>query len=289
MYLQSIFYFQWLAAKAYDGGMAIDEMLQLYEVLEDSLCEIKENEEHVSDVIIDELRSNSVPVSHNSSDNSLNSLDADGSFKENITPSSQNHNKDILNSQVHQLCWSSNSYDNIDVFNSVPTKHKPLPLIKHKSQYDPPFYYNKKLAKLNSDQRTCILFEHHLHMLKKYHQLNANVFINGAIETTSNSNRCVLCEPVTEYNDDKDENDISNCIDLESYLPELTYQVKRKTSVENDFDTKLKKNKQLSINTSFNTENSRKRNSTSKISNEEIIKKSKLFSDLKSTPMKLKY
>lgn len=203
--------------------------------------------------------------------------------------------KDIFNEDKEKL----NNNDNgsvcekkifIDVLNCKPDLHDPLPLVKHFPRFHPPYYCDASLIKCDENIQRKKIYEYHLLLLQRYQafQMKANIYApwGNPIHTNPDFNGSLSREkfnyPVDENanNSNKSSSEsLSYENDTMVYVSRTGRQTKRHIYKEVN-DEEFKTNKKQKTNNSFNstsTTTSKKRVSKT---NDEIMKRSKLFNDL---------
>lgn len=227
----------------YDPLLSEQEMLELYQAVsnskntataEDEKRRILEDTQQDDDML-DELRLNSVPVIKDDL-NTTGSINSDAST--NSKDTSQEINQNV-----------SNNFDDVDVFNSIPVTHPPLPRISYKPKYNPPLYSNPKISHLSFEEKKKLIASYHkrlIDMYDSYQRLSVNyapldkpihsdIRFNGNLfKTESKSNSFEFEDDRTyEHLQDDNLNDV--------YILRSGRQTKRKLYSENRNDEKKSK------------------------------------------------
>ncbi|KAF2905507.1 hypothetical protein ILUMI_00673 [Ignelater luminosus] len=209
--------------------------------------------------------------------------------------------------------------DFIDVFDCVPTKHGALKHIPVSPQYNPPFYCSRKVTDKEIKERARMIYSYHLALHRIYDNYQRQSIYPApwgkAIQPTLRFNGSLLkkiekleettpalrsdAENVYEFMQDL-KNDKNSDDDFETYTSKSGRQTKRKLYAEDlDDDDELHKKsksatdvmeadsewlaKRKPATTAGNNDKKptsvRKRRSIGTLSNEEIMKRSRLFTD----------
>lgn len=269
--------------------MSNSEMLQLHQVLNHSKTTATAEDEHRrtnADAnsnydFIDEMRIHSVPVKKSEhSDLHESHMDVSATSTSQIpTLNFTNSSDETVNPR--KRLNNDDDDDNIDVFNCAPTKHPPLTLI-NKPKSNPPLYCDPKFRKLNLEERKRLLTEHHKKLIQIYdsYQRKSQIYapLGKPIQPDINFNGTLLKadDTVTSYDfEDEDLFTEDNISDI--YITKTGKQTKRKLSTESLNDSW--KNKSASHNNQDSPTGSiSKRRNISAMSNDQIMKRSKIFS-----------
>ncbi|XP_031345003.1 uncharacterized protein LOC116172039 isoform X2 [Photinus pyralis] len=267
--------------------MSTSEMSELYRVLNHSKTTATAEDEQrrtIADAnsnydFVDEMRLNSVPVKK-SEQSELRESQMDVS--ETSTSQTLTRNSSITDENVDpkQRC---NDFDSVDVFNSAPTKHPPLTLISYKPKYNPPLYCDPKFIKLNLEERKRLLSEYHRKLIQIYDtfQRKSKVYapLGKPVQPDIKFNGTLLKgnDKVISYDfEDEDLFVEDNLSDI--YITKTGRQTKRKLYTESLNDSWRNKSSSHHNQDYSPTSSVSKRRNISTLNNDQIMKRSKIFS-----------
>lgn len=273
-------------AGSYDGGLSNKEMLEIYRVVNQSKAtaeiEQRRTDTNSIDDFIDEMRLHSDPVEKpESSDLNVMQMDVyTGSDPPEtlLTMSRDDTDKDKNTDSRKKL----DNFDEIDVFNSVPTKHPPLPQISYKPKYNPPLYCSTNIIHLSLDEKTELIAKYHKELINIYDSfqresqqyapldkpIQADIKFDGSLlKANDKLNNYKFEDEIEDFVQDNNLNEI--------YITKTGRQTKRKLYTETSDSWKTKSSPTSTQGSPTGPQP--KKTNISSLNNDQIIKRSKLF------------
>ncbi|KAK5647297.1 hypothetical protein RI129_002189 [Pyrocoelia pectoralis] len=273
-------------AGSYDGGLSNKEMLEIYRVVNQSKA-TAENEQRRTDTnsindFIDEMRLHSDPVEKpESSDVDVIQMDVytESDSPETLLTMSRDHTDKDKNTDSKKKL---DNFDEIDVFNSVPTKHPPLPQISYKPKYNPPLYCSTNIIHLSLGEKTKLIAKYHKELIHIYDSFQRESSQYAPLDKPIQP--CVkfdgsLLKANDKLSNYKFEDEIEDFVQdnnlNEIYITKTGRQTKRKLYAETGDPWKTKSSPTSSQGSPTGPQP--KKTNISSLNNDQIIKRSRLF------------